>query len=83
MSVRVIIMVADVAPEGFTVFVPRWRENEAILLSRELIHEKIAKNIKIGTVLTANVNAEAERMEDLVFTDFRLTPDEDLLQEPA
>jgi hypothetical protein len=34
-------------------------------------------------VLTALVNTEAERIEDLYFEDFRLTPEEDLKNEPA
>jgi hypothetical protein len=84
---RAVVMIDDIAPGGkwrmLTVFVPRWREHEAIPLSEELIPEPLRKSLKKGTVLTANINTEAERMEDLYFEDFRLTPDEDLQHEPA
>jgi CheY-like chemotaxis protein len=66
-----------------TVFVPRWREHEAIALSEEIIPEHLRPELNKGRVLLANVNTEAERIEDLYFDDFEMTPDEDLTREPA
>jgi hypothetical protein len=84
---RAVVMVDDVSPgvQGrmLTVFVPRWREHEAIAISEELIPEQLRGSIRKGAVLTANVNTDAEHREDLFFEDFRMTPDEDLEHEPA
>jgi hypothetical protein len=84
---RAVIMIDDVSPWAqwrmFTVFVPRWREHEAIPLSEELFPAEFRPSLKKGSVLTANVNTEAESSEDLYFEDFKLTPDEDLSNEPA
>jgi hypothetical protein len=84
---RAVVMIDEVSegPRGrmLTVFVPRWREHEAIPISEELIPEQLRHRLRKGTVLTAAVNTEAEQSEDLFFEDFRLTPDEDLGNEPA
>jgi hypothetical protein len=84
---RAVVMIDDVAPgvkwRTLTVFVPRWREHEAIPISEELIPADLRTSLKKGTVLTANINTDAERSEDLYFEDFKLTPDEDLQHEPA
>lgn len=84
---RAVVMIDEIH-EGtkwrtLTVFVPRWREHEAILLSEELIPERLRGSLRKGTVLTAKVNTDAEQREDLFFEDFKLTPDEDLKDEPA
>jgi len=80
-------MIDDVADgvkwRTLKIFVPRWREHEAIPISEELIPQELRKYLKKGAVLTANINTEAERSEDLYFEDFKLTPDEDLKHEPA
>ena len=83
---KAVVMVDDLSSKAlaqFVVFVPRWREHEAILLSEEMFPQEIRDKLKKGTVLTATVNTDAERSEDLYFEDFRLTPDEDLRHEPA
>jgi hypothetical protein len=66
-----------------TVFVPRWREHEAVSLPEDMVPTDIRASLKKGSVLTASVNTEADRIEDLFFEDFELTPDEDLESEPA
>ena len=85
---RAVVMIDHVSPPGthwrtLTVYVPRWREHEAILLSEELFPEQLRPGLRKGSVLTATVNADAEKSEDLYFEDFRMTPDEDLNSEPA
>jgi hypothetical protein len=84
---RAVVMIDEIhgGPGGrtLTVFVPRWREHEAITLSEELIPQPLRGSLRKGTVLTAIINTDAQRREDLYFDDFRLTPDEDLKNEPA
>lgn len=84
---RALIEVEEIVdgPRGrlLTVFVPRWREHEAIVLPQEIIPEAFHTNVKQGTILIASINTEAERSEDLFFEDFELVPDEDLSHEPA
>ena len=79
---RAVVMIDDVVPgvkwRTLIVFVPRWREHKPIFISEELIPKGMRKDLKKGTILTATINTEAERSEDLCFTNFRLTPDEDL-----
>lgn len=72
-------------PRGrlLTVFVPRWREHEAIVIPEMLIPDGMRASLRKGTFLIASINTEAERSEDLFFEDFELTPDEDLDHEPA
>jgi hypothetical protein len=84
---RAVVMVDELieGPKGrtVTVFVPRWREHFAISIPEELIPEEIRRDLKKGTILTANVNTDAENPEDLFFEDFRMTPEEDLQHDPA
>lgn len=61
-----------------TVFVPRWREHEAISLPRDSIPAEMLQGLKKGSKLIASVNTEAERIDDLYFKDFERVPDEDL-----
>jgi CheY-like chemotaxis protein len=72
-------------PRGnlLTVFVPRWREHEAIVLPLEIIPQALRGTVQRGTILIASINTEAERSEDLFFEDFELVPDEDLNHESA
>jgi hypothetical protein len=86
-ALRALVEVDDIA-EGpkcrmLTVFVPRWREHEAVQLSEDMIPPTIRPHLKKGVILTASVNVDAERIEDLFFDDFELTPEEDLEHEPA
>jgi hypothetical protein len=84
---RAVVMVDDVTTgqqcKMLTVFVPRWRERDALRVSDDLLPETIRAQVRSGLVLTASINTEAERREDLFFEDFELTPDEDLEHEPA
>jgi hypothetical protein len=84
---RAVVIIDDVI-EGtkgrtLTVFVPRWREHDAIPIAEELIPEELRSSLKKGIILTANINTDAEHPEDLFFEDFRLTPHEDLQHDPA
>lgn len=84
---RAVVMVDEVSSgvrgRTLTIFVPQWREHEAIAISEELIPEQFRGSLKRGTVLTANINTDADHREDLYFEGFQLTPDEDLNHEPA
>jgi hypothetical protein len=84
---RAVVIVDDITPGAsgrmLTVFVPRWREHEAVSLPEDMVPTDIRASLKKGSVLTASVNTEADRIEDLFFEDFELTPDEDLESEPA
>jgi hypothetical protein len=64
-----------------TVFIPRWREHEAVSISEDVIPPGLRKELKKETVLIASVNTEAERIEDLFFENFELVPPEDLTDE--
>jgi CheY-like chemotaxis protein len=72
-------------PRGnlLTVFVPRWREHEAIVLPQEILPKFLRGSVRRGTILIASINTEAERSEDLFFEEFELVPDEDLNHESA
>lgn len=84
-SRRVFVVVDDITsgshPPMLTVFVPRWREHEAVTLPADLIPPAVLEQLKKGSVLVASVNAEAERIEDLYFDEVELVPDEDLRDE--
>jgi hypothetical protein len=85
--VRAFVEVDDIADgpkcRMLSVFVPRWREDEAVLLPEDRIPAEIRPHIKKGVILTAYVNVDALRVEDLFFDEFELTPEEDLEHEPA
>ena len=84
---RAVIMIDDIieGPKGrtLTIFVPRWREHEAISISEDIIPQNLRKDLKKGNVLTASINTDTELREDLFFEDFRLVPDEDEKHETA
>jgi CheY-like chemotaxis protein len=69
--------------EMYTVFIPRWREHEAVSLPLDSIPIAVRPGLKKGSILLASVNTEAERIDDLYFENFETTPDEDLENEPA
>jgi hypothetical protein len=64
-----------------TVFVPRWREHEAVTLPQDVFPQGLHADLKKGALLIASVNTEAPRIEDLFFEDFEVVPPEDLSDE--
>ncbi len=84
---RAFVVIDEVANpvngETYTVFIPRWREHEAVSLPKDSIPADIRPALKKGSILIASVNTEAEKIDDLYFDNFELTPDEDLENEPA
>ena len=75
---RVIVMIDNILPRLsgriIIVAIPRWREHGLVKLAEGLFPKKIRDRLKIGTILTATVNAEADKAEELYFKDFRLIP---------
>lgn len=84
---RTFVVIDEVANQAnglvYTVLIPRWREHEAVSLPQDSIPSDIRPELKKGSILIANVNTEADRIDDLYFDNFELTPDEDLTHEPA
>jgi hypothetical protein len=84
---RTLLMVREVDSEAkgheLTVIVPRWNQHNALNLPLDFLPSGIRRKVKKGTMLTADVNTEAVRSEDLFFDGIELTPDEDLQNEPA
>jgi len=82
---RAFLRIDEVAggPNGpmVTVFVPRWREHEAVTLPQDMIPHELHSHLKKGALLIASVNTEAARIEDLFFDDFEAVPVEDLTDE--
>jgi CheY-like chemotaxis protein len=79
---RTLVTIDEIADQRnggmYTVFVPRWREHEAVLLPGDAIPSEIASGLKKGSKLIASVNTEAGNIDDLYFKDFELVPEEDL-----
>jgi hypothetical protein len=84
---RTFVVIDEIASPGngsmYTVFIPRWREHEAVSLPVDSIADDVRLGLKKGSILIASVNTEAERIDDLYFENFETTPDEDLDNEPA
>ena len=57
--------------------IPRWREDEKVILPEHEFPETVRTVLVKGVWLTVDLNAEAERVEDLRFEDFRLVADKD------
>lgn len=83
--VRAIVIVDEISGTVgnriYTVYVPRWNEDKTIKLTENIFPEQIREKIQKGSFLTASINADTDRLEDLVFEDFELTPEEDLTNE--
>jgi hypothetical protein len=73
---RVTVEVDRVAAGLVGVFVPRWRAHQAVVLPLDCFPAEVRPHLSKGVMLTASVNADAGRAEDLTFEDFRLVPPE-------